>query len=76
MEAWQDPEFRRLSSSFEGYCTMLGLGSVGPYMQAKQAHTLGDWSSVPLDPEGKKLQEDMTRKFQVCILQNRILLLP
>lgn len=55
---------------------MLGLGSVGPYMQAKQAHTLGDWSSVPLDPEGKKLQEDMTRKFQVCILQNRVLLLP
>ncbi|BDD62412.1 hypothetical protein MAP00_007380 [Monascus purpureus] len=68
-EAWQDPEFRRLSSSFEGYCTMLGLGSVGPYMQAKQAHTLGDWSSVPLDPEGKKLQEDMTRKFQLLPLR-------
>lgn len=63
--AWQDDEFRRLSSSFEGFCNMLGLERVGPYMQAKQAQKLADWSSISLDNEGKLVQEEMTKKFQV-----------
>ena len=44
---------------------MLGLQSVGPFMQAQQAQKLEDWASVPLDSEGKRIQEEMTRKFQV-----------
>lgn len=44
---------------------MLGLENVGSYMQAKQAQKLADWSSVFLDNEGKLVQEEMTRKFQV-----------
>lgn len=68
-EAWQDEEFRRMSSSFEGFCTMLGLENVGSYMQAKQAHKLEDWSSVALDNEGKLVQEEMTRKFQMLPLR-------
>jgi exportin-5 len=68
-EAWQDEEFRRMSSSFEGFCTMLGLENVGSYMQAKQAHKLEDWSSVVLDNEGKLVQEEMTRKFQMLPLR-------
>ncbi|KAI9927716.1 hypothetical protein ASPWEDRAFT_113938 [Aspergillus wentii DTO 134E9] len=63
-QAWQDEEFRRMSSSFEGFCSMLGLQSVGPYMLAKEAHKLEDWTSVSLDSEGKQIQEEMTRKFQ------------
>ena len=39
-------------------------------MQAKQAQKLEDWASVPLDAEGKEIQDDMTRKFQVCLLRN------
>ncbi|GKZ28903.1 hypothetical protein AbraIFM66950_001527 [Aspergillus brasiliensis] len=62
--AWQEEEFRNMSSTFEGFCLMLGLQSVGPYMQARQAPKIEDWSSVPLDPEGKLIQEEMTRKFQ------------
>ncbi|CEJ57237.1 Putative Nuclear import and export protein Msn5 [Penicillium brasilianum] len=68
-EAWQDDELRRMSSSFEGFCTMLGLENVGSYMQAKQAHKLEDWSSVALDNEGKLVQEEMTRKFQMLPLR-------
>ncbi|KAB8220541.1 armadillo-type protein [Aspergillus novoparasiticus] len=63
-QAWQDEEFRQMSSSFEGFCSMLGLQSVGPFMQAQQAQKLEDWASVPLDNEGKRIQEEMTRKFQ------------
>jgi exportin-5 len=44
---------------------MLGLENVGPYMQSKQAQKLEDWSLVELDNEGKVVQEEMTRKFQV-----------
>lgn len=68
-DAWQDEEFRRMSSTFEGFCTMLGLENVGSYMQAKQAHKLEDWSSVILDNEGKLVQEEMTRKFQMLPLR-------
>ncbi|KAE8154009.1 armadillo-type protein [Aspergillus avenaceus] len=63
-QAWQDTEFMQMSSSFEGFCSMLGLQSVGPFMQTRQAQKLEDWSSVPLDNEGKLIQEEMTRKFQ------------
>jgi hypothetical protein len=47
---------------------MLGLQNVGPYMQKKQAQKMEDWSAVPLDNEGKQIQETMTRKFQVLSL--------
>ncbi|PWY92679.1 hypothetical protein BO70DRAFT_425351 [Aspergillus heteromorphus CBS 117.55] len=63
-QAWQEDELRNMSSSFEGFCTMLGLQSVGPYMRARNAPKLADWASVPLDNEGKLIQEEMTRKFQ------------
>ncbi|KAJ5118738.1 hypothetical protein N7526_010375 [Penicillium atrosanguineum] len=68
-EAWQDEEFRRMCSSFEGFCAMLGLENVGSYMQAKQAHRLADWADVVLDNEGKTVQEEMTRKFQMLPLR-------
>ncbi|KAF4209895.1 hypothetical protein CNMCM8980_004867 [Aspergillus fumigatiaffinis] len=63
-QAWQEEEFRSTSSSFEGFCDMLGLQNVGPYMRKNQAQKLEDWSAVPLDNEGKQIQETMTRKFQ------------
>ncbi|KAL2865836.1 karyopherin MSN5 [Aspergillus lucknowensis] len=63
-QAWQDDEFRTMCSTFENFCNMLGLQNVGPYMQSRQAQKLEDWSEVPLDLEGKQVQEEMTRKFQ------------
>ncbi len=54
-----------MCTTFEGFCNMLGLQNVGPYMQSKQAQKLADWSEVTLDAEGKQVQEEMTRKFQV-----------
>ncbi|KAL4879609.1 armadillo-type protein [Aspergillus karnatakaensis] len=63
-QAWQDDELRNMCSTFEGFCNMLGLQDVGPYMQSKQAQKEPDWSVVTLDLEGKRVQEEMTRKFQ------------
>jgi exportin-5 len=64
-QAWQDGEMRNMSSTFEGFCNLLGLQNVGPYMQSRQAQKLEDWTEAALDPEGKAVQEEMTRKFQV-----------
>lgn len=43
---------------------MLGLQDVGPYMQARHAHKLEDWTKISVDSDGKQIQEGMTRKFQ------------
>lgn len=63
--AWHDEQFRQGSSSFQAFCEMLGLENVGQYMQAKQAQKMPDWTEIELDNEGKLVQEEMTRKFQV-----------
>ncbi|CDM31976.1 hypothetical protein DTO013E5_9644 [Penicillium roqueforti] len=68
-ESWQDDQFRQSSSTFPGFCNMLGLENVGPYMQSKQAQKLADWSEVALDNEGRLVQEEMTRKFQLLPLR-------
>ncbi|KAJ5455108.1 hypothetical protein N7475_010229 [Penicillium sp. IBT 31633x] len=68
-ESWQDDQFRHSSSSFAGFCNMLGLENVGPYMQSKEAQKLAEWTEVPLDNEGKLIQEEMTRKFQLLPLR-------
>jgi hypothetical protein len=64
--AWQNEEFRSMSSSFNGFCELLGLEKVGPYMQSKQAAGIEDWSAVPLDTVGKDIQGELARRFQVC----------
>lgn len=70
--AWQDEQFRQGSSSFQGFCEMLGLETVGQYMQTKQAQKMPDWTEIELDHQGKLVQEEMTRKFQVRISHMRL----
>jgi exportin-5 len=64
-QSWQNEEFRNAASSFNGFCQLLGLERVGPYMQARQAQKLENWSSVVLDDEGVAIQQEMTKKFHV-----------
>jgi exportin-5 len=64
--AWQNADFRDMSASFTGFCELLGLEKVGPYMQSKQAANIEEWTSIPLDDLGKDIQEQLTKRFQVC----------
>lgn len=64
-QAWQNEEFKNLASSFSGFCQLLGLEEVGPYMQTREAQKMPDWGAVPLDETGKGIQEQMTKRFQV-----------
>lgn len=52
-------------STFDGFCRVLGLESVGPYLRAREAQKLDDWSIAPLDETGKSLQKQLNSKFQV-----------
>lgn len=67
MQAWQDPNLGQSLISFEGFCRMLAVDQVGPYMQARQAHNIEDWSSIEIDDEGRALQDRMTTSFQVGV---------
>lgn len=61
-----------MSSSFEGFCVLLGLQDIGPYLQMKEIGNIEDWSSAPLDAQGRQIQEEMTKKFQVSPLRSGI----
>lgn len=63
--AWQNAEFRDMSSTFTGFCELLGFEKVGPYMQSKDAARIEEWTSIHLDDLGKGIQEQMTKRFQV-----------
>ncbi|PGH29705.1 exportin-5 [[Emmonsia] crescens] len=63
-QSWSSEEFKRISTSFEGFCQILGLEQIWPYLQRVQAQKVEDWSTIPLDEEGKKIQAHMTSKFQ------------
>ncbi|KAL1958950.1 hypothetical protein VTO42DRAFT_3503 [Malbranchea cinnamomea] len=64
IQAWCDEEIKTVLSSFSGFYHSLGLENVGPYLQARNAQKLDNWSLVNLDEEGRALQKQMNLKFQ------------
>lgn len=65
MSSWQNPELSSSLSTFDGFCQLLGLGNVQPYINARAFHQVKDWSSCPLDDEGKLLQMLMQNALEV-----------
>ncbi|EER44565.1 nuclear import and export protein Msn5 [Histoplasma capsulatum H143] len=65
IQSWSSGEFRQISASFGGFCQLLGLDQIWPYLQRVQAQKVEDWSMIPLDEEGRKIQAHMTSKFQL-----------
>ncbi|WEW59920.1 karyopherin [Emydomyces testavorans] len=68
--AWADEQFRQVVSNFGGFCEVFGLDQVHPYLKARQAQSIEDWSAFPLDEEGKRIQSQMNSKFQRIPLRN------
>ncbi|MCJ1307753.1 hypothetical protein MMC25_001401 [Agyrium rufum] len=56
---WQDERFASSLSSFEGFCDLLGMASLQPYLVARNVQTISDWYEQPLDDEGKALQTQL-----------------
>ena len=62
---WQNPGLGQRLSSYASFCELLGLSDVQKYLSARGVHRIQDWSSQPLDNEGKALQQRMTVSLEV-----------
>ncbi|EAS28945.3 exportin-5 [Coccidioides immitis RS] len=69
-QAWANDQFRQIISTFQGFCEVFALDQVHPYLQARQAQNIEDWSVITLDEEGKRIQSQMNSKFQSVPLRN------
>ena len=56
---WQDERLFYLLSSFHGFSELLQLENVQGYLMSREVQQIVDWSSQPLDEEGKLLQSRM-----------------
>lgn len=64
-QLWQNNELNEVVSSFEGFCTLLGLQKARDYIVARSVHEVQDWSALPLDPEGQAIQAEMNDRLKV-----------
>lgn len=62
-ESWQDATLQQSLSSFEGFCNFLGFDQILPYLQTIGAHHVQDWSSVPVNEDGVRIQNDLNARF-------------
>ena len=65
IEQWRTPSLRNSLSSFNGFCELLGLGSLQQYALSRGMHRTHDWSSQPLDEEGRVLQSRIQDSLEV-----------
>lgn len=62
---WQSNNLGRSLSSFDGFCELVGLGGIQHYISVRRLHQVREWSSHPLDEEGKLLQLHMQTALEV-----------
>lgn len=63
--SWQEPTIDKGLESFPGFCELVGVSKALDYLRSRQAQDVKDWSSYILDEEGRVIQTEMARSFQV-----------
>ncbi|KAI4290375.1 MAG: hypothetical protein L6R35_000339 [Caloplaca aegaea] len=56
---WQKDELTNSLASFDSFCELLGCGGIQQYVSQRALHQIPDWSTHPLDDEGKALRARM-----------------
>lgn len=56
---WQKDELTNSLASFDSFCELLGCGGIQQYVSQRALHQIPDWSTHPLDDEGKALRIQM-----------------
>ena len=69
---WQDRRLSEALASFDGFCDLMGLRSIQQYISTRNVGQLQDWSSYPLDTEGKALQLQTQAALEVGKLDYRL----
>ena len=69
IEQWQDGKLSRALSSIQAFAELLGMGGLQQYLISRNAQNIEDWSSYPLDVEGKALQLQITNALDTLPLR-------
>ena len=65
MEQWLDHKLEESLASIDSFSHLLGLHGLQEYLQSHNAQNIEDWSSHPLDAEGKSLRERIQSAIEV-----------
>ena len=66
---WQNERLSQSLQSFQGFCDMLGMGNLQPYLSARNVHQITDWAGQPLDNEGETLRNHLQTALEQLPLQ-------
>ncbi|KAK4696105.1 exportin-5, partial [Lecanoromycetidae sp. Uapishka_2] len=69
MDQWQNPNLTQSLSSFDSFSRLLGLENLPQYLSSRAVHKIPEWSSQPLDDEGKILQAQMQNALDALPLR-------
>ena len=61
---WQNDELSNSLSSFHNFCQLIGCEGIQEYVSQRALHLIPDWSTHPLDDEGKELQVHMQHALE------------
>jgi exportin-5 len=71
IDQWQNPALGHSLSSFQSFTKLLGLDGLQQYLSTRAVQRIPDWSSHPLDDEGKTLQARMEVALDVSMPTSR-----
>ena len=67
-QSWDNLQLTHAASSFEGFCDLLGLSQVSPYLVSRKVHEIQEWGLYQLDSEGQAIQKELEEHVKViCI---------
>lgn len=69
MEQWKDPGLTSSLLNIQTFAELLGMGGLQQYLLSHSVHKIDDWSSHPLDDEGKALQVQITNAIDTLPLR-------
>ena len=69
IEQWQDNKLSSSLSSIHAFAELLGMGGLQQYLISRNVQNIEDWSSHPLDAEGKALQLQITNAIDILPLR-------
>ena len=68
-QQWMDENFSRALTSFQGFCGLLGMGSLQTYLSDRKVHQVVDWAGQTLDNDGEALRSHLQTSLEQLPIQ-------
>ena len=69
-QQWQDEHLSQALASFQGFCELLGMGHLQPYLSDRKVHQISDWAGQPLDNDGEVLRNYLQTALEQVPIQS------